>query len=258
MIDATRVSDGKKVFLKRVPSSSKGVEICRHLSSDELRQDPHNHCVPLLDVLVHPSDTDISFLVTPLLREINDPEFDTLEDMFEFGEQILDVRVFIAYWILHRLTEACRVCFSFMSTTSLTGNVSTCNVSLHVTYISRCSDCASRNIMMDATAMFPRGYHPVYTHLLPDASGFAPIRPRSSVRVTYYFIDFGISSRFAPGDESRLVLGKDCLEKTVPELSDTVPYDPFKTDVYILGALLRKHFLNVRIQYPPPRLVCSP
>lgn len=108
------------------------------------------------------------------------------------------------------------------------------------------SDCAYRNVMMDVTAMYPSGYHPLHWRRLADAATAAPTLPRSSVPITYYLIDFGISTRFSQHEPSKLVLGIDGLENTVPELSKTVPYDPFKTDVYILGALFRQEFLAVR------------
>lgn len=110
----------------------------------------------------------------------------------------------------------------------------------------RRSDCAYRNVMMDVTAMYPNGYHPLHWRRLADAATAAPTLPRSSVPITHYLIDFGISTRFSQDEPSKLVLGIDGLENTVPELSKTVPYDPFKTDVYILGALFHQEFLAVR------------
>lgn len=108
------------------------------------------------------------------------------------------------------------------------------------------SDCVYRNIMMDASTLYPSGFHPIYKGFLLDASGPAPHLPRGSAPVTYYLMDFGISTRFSPDDPSKLVLGTDGVEDTVPELSKTVPYDPFKVDVYIIGALIRQEFLDVR------------
>lgn len=81
---------------------------------------------------------------------------------------------------------------------------------------------------------------------LPDISGFAPVLHRIDVPVKYYFIDFGISTQFAPDQHPRLVLGMEGLDKDVPELSATVPYDPFKTDIFIIGSLLSEQFLQVR------------
>lgn len=60
------------------------------------------------------------------------------------------------------------------------------------------------------------------------------------IPVKYYFIDFGISTRFSPDEHPRLVVGRQGLDDKVPELSDTVPYDPFKTNIFIIGNLLRQ------------------
>ncbi|KAL1937558.1 hypothetical protein VTO73DRAFT_13053 [Trametes versicolor] len=147
-------------------------------------------------------------MVMPYLRNIDQPLFDTVEDILECGEQILDGLLF-----MHEHNVAHR-------------------------------DCAYRNVMMDATAMNPSGYHPLHWRMLPDTVTPAPTLPRSSVPVTYYLIDFGISTRFSPDDPSKLVVGTKGLETTVPELSTTVPYNPFKTDIYILGALFRQEFLD--------------
>ncbi|KAI0676775.1 kinase-like domain-containing protein [Trametes maxima] len=208
MIDATRVSDGKLVYLKKVASTSLELDLARYFSTEELRQDPRNHCVPLLDVIPHPDDPTVSFMVMPFLRYVNRPPFETIEDMFECGEQILEGLAFMhQHGVAHR-------------------------------------DCAYPNVMMDASALYPQGFHPVYQEFSPNIATYAPVLPRSSVPITYYLVDFGISTRFSVDEPVRLVLGKDGIEDTVPELSDDVPYDPFKTDVYIAGALFREIFLN--------------
>ena len=77
-MDATRISDGKLVLMKYVKSESLEAKIATLLSSEELREDPRNHCVPVLDVLTDPQDPTMSFLVMPFLRYIDDPEFDTV------------------------------------------------------------------------------------------------------------------------------------------------------------------------------------
>lgn len=104
--------------------------------------------------------------------------------------------------------------------------------------------------MMDGTAMYPEGFHPMAELTLPDISGPAPVLHRVDVPVKYHFIDFGISTRFAPDQASRLVTGTHGLDDEVPELSNTVPYDPFKTDVFIVGNLFKQHFMQVWARAP--------
>ena len=93
--------------------------------------------------------------------------------------------------------------------------------------------------------MFPRGFHPVKDTLLYDLITPAPIIPRRDVGVKYYFVDYGISSYFPTGSEPHLVLGRDGRDQDVPELSDEVPYDPFKVDIFTIGNVLRHEFCTV-------------
>lgn len=100
---------------------------------------------------------------------------------------------------------------------------------------------------MDATRMFPRGFHPLMTFFLPhDISVPAPMIPRLGVGVKYYFIDYGIASYFPEGTEPQLVVGLAGRDREVPELSDEVPYDPFKVDIFTIGNVLHREFVGVR------------
>lgn len=98
-----------------------------------------------------------------------------------------------------------------------------------------CRDCATANILMDAKALYPKGFHPMSHNRLPDAQDSAPILPRSTAYITYYYVDFGIST-FIPHDSpTRMVTGVFGRDQEVPELSGEIPYDPFKVDVFILA-----------------------
>ena len=101
--------------------------------------------------------------------------------------------------------------------------------------------------MMEAWSLYPRGFHPVVTKHLPDLSGRAPVVARLGAwpPVKYYFVDFGISVKFPSEVESKLALGVIGLDREVPELSDTKPYDPFKVDVFILGHVYQKDIYAV-------------
>ena len=100
--------------------------------------------------------------------------------------------------------------------------------------------------MMDAMAMYPQSFHPIRADYLPhDLRQLAPVLSRDQVPVTYYFVDFGISSWFKADEAERLVLGTSGLDQDVPELSNEVPYDPFKVDIFVLGNLFREHFCSV-------------
>jgi len=92
--------------------------------------------------------------------------------------------------------------------------------------------------MFDATAMYPEGFHPYVHYKKRDEFGIVrDYLNRTDVlsSIRYYFTDFGISTHFADPSQPRLVTGSHCQDKEVPELSDSLPYDPFKTDIFILG-----------------------
>lgn len=105
-------------------------------------------------------------------------------------------------------------------------------------------DCSELNIMMDAESMYPKGFHPVSQVTDATAARAAYPKRRRDAKVRYYFIDFGISTKFEP-DEPKSVLGAMCQDFEVPELSETTPYNPFFTDVFILGNVFRRAFIHV-------------
>ncbi len=110
--------------------------------------------------------------------------------------------------------------------------------------------------MMDGDSLYPKGFHPWRQDM--DASGARPAKHlrRSDVgQVKYYFIDFGHSTQFSDSSESHLVLGIDGQDPGVPELSETVPYDPFPVDIRILGDLFEHSLLLVRQTIPCTRML---
>ncbi len=121
-MDAIRLVDGKQVFIKKVPSTSSKLRIATYLSSPELRKDARNHCVPILEVLTDPEDSSISFLVMPLLRYIDQPEFDTVGCILDFVEQLLEVTLMLDIVCMRLICFQFRVLSSSMSTMLPIGN----------------------------------------------------------------------------------------------------------------------------------------
>jgi hypothetical protein len=109
------------------------------------------------------------------------------------------------------------------------------------------SDCVLHNFLMDPGAMYPEGFHPVQVAYKRDYSGIATYLPRSSVGVKYYFADFGISVHMPGEDGPRFVTGNLGRDRDPPELSNTVAYDPFKLDIFIIGNMLKQEFCDVTI-----------
>jgi len=92
IIDAIHTKDGIEVTLKKVDASlyPYEAEIMSYLSSDPLASDPHNHSVPLYDVVRVPDAENLDLLVMPLLRTFDDPPFDTFGETVEFFRQIFE------------------------------------------------------------------------------------------------------------------------------------------------------------------------
>ena len=107
-----------------------------------------------------------------------------------------------------------------------------------------CRDCAAGNIMVDGSPLYPQGFHPVHIHRSYDFTSTLHPLQRSEHPVKYYFIDFGISSRFQDG-QSPLVLGTQGRDKA-PELSKTIPYNAFQVDIWMLGRVFEQEFMEVR------------
>ncbi|KAJ3474984.1 hypothetical protein NLI96_g12133 [Meripilus lineatus] len=226
IVDAVRTSDGEQVLLKKVKTEGSEIDLALYLSSPELREDPRNHCVPILDDFQDDADETITYIVMPLLREFDNPIFGSVNELLDFGDQIFEgLRFMHDHGVAHRYYHLMSACGAVPS------------------YLLVHRDCATMNIMMDAKSMYPEGFHPLNKWC--DRSGIetAAHYTRSERPPRYYFTDFGISSYFPPDCEP-LVVGSEGRDFQVPELSKTVPYNPFKTDIFIIGNLFKNEFFN--------------
>ncbi|GBE80555.1 hypothetical protein SCP_0302700 [Sparassis crispa] len=169
-----------------------------------------NHSDPIFEVLQDPLDDDIVLLVMPLLRLYDDPRFETVGEAVEFFRQMIEGMAF-----MHRYRVAHR-------------------------------DCSQLNTMMEPT-MYPDLYHPLLDTEKPDLSGSAKCYTRIRRPTKYYYVDFGLSRKYDPKDSPSLelpILGGD---KSVPEFQGegyNKASDPFVTDIYYLGNLMRQGFFE--------------
>ncbi|KAH8111750.1 kinase-like domain-containing protein [Phellopilus nigrolimitatus] len=211
VMDAKRVRDGKIVAVKKLSADSREAQIGLMLSSSERLQDPTNHCVPIFDTFVDEQDNQTMFIVMPLLRAFNDPDFEHVDEAVDFVRQALEGLVY-----MHSRNVAHR-------------------------------DLSDLNIMMDGRPLFdPDGFHPAQQYLTARDLSKAKPRSRSDVeRVRYYFTDFGISTHFEDDNRPRLVVGNVAAEEGIPELSLFIPYDPFRVDVFTLGMVFKRNLLDV-------------
>ncbi len=118
------------------------------------------------------------------------------------------------------------------------------------------SDCTANNIMLDPSGMYPKGFHPIHINRRRDFKGKAKKFTRTQRPTRYYLIDFGLSRQY----NSRNALDEPLRggDKTAPEHRLGRRCNPFHTDIYYLGNLIRELFLNVRtlgIGWLVPRLI---
>ncbi|KZT63088.1 hypothetical protein DAEQUDRAFT_815840 [Daedalea quercina L-15889] len=211
LLDATRISDGEPVILKRILTTEHPyeVEIARFLSSEPLASDSRNHCVRLYDVLDVPNEDNTVILVLPLLRRYDSPPFELVSEALDLFNQLFEGLQFMHHHnVAHR-------------------------------------DCMDQNIMMNPRPLYPELYHPRLIDWTHDLSRPAKHYNRTTHPTKYYFIDFGLSRKYDPANGSPReppILGGD---KSVPEFQQSSePCDPFPTDIYYLGNLIREDFLH--------------
>lgn len=107
--------------------------------------------------------------------------------------------------------------------------------------------------MMDPLPLVSEMYHPRFDDLSYDTKRKVRYSTRTQSPTKYLFIDFGISRQY-PEDcisprEPQIVGG----DKTVPEFQNsTEPCDPFPTDIYYIGNMIRINFLQVSTKYRYP------
>lgn len=101
---------------------------------------------------------------------------------------------------------------------------------------------------MDASSMYPKPFHPVLQYMRRDWKGRARHFSRTQRPPRYYWIDFGHSLHYE--NLPVLQLPKAGGDHSVPEHRGDkyqVPSDPFATDVYYLGNLIRLYFVQVSV-----------
>ncbi|KAJ7289090.1 hypothetical protein C8J57DRAFT_1706014 [Mycena rebaudengoi] len=208
VLDAVRVKDGRKVVIKRMATGSEEHKIIAHLSSGSQLSDPRNRTVPVLDNITHTQDPSISFVVMPFARRFSHPPFSLSRGICQ-------------------------------------GNTAGLQF-MHEQKISH-FDIAVQNMVMDEPPVVPKGSHFARPSTHRGSFGLFSWRKRCSVGpLNYWYIDFGNSDLYPEGTEKARTLGllRNCKE--IQELSNTVPYNPFKVDVCQLGIVI----LEVIKPYP--------
>ena len=231
-------------MLKKLPEDEGPYELQlnRLFSSEPLASNPRNHCAPLLDVIQLPNDPPI--MVHSQLRPYNDPLFHTFGEFVAFLGQICEVCHFFSplfmlpcsivqgiqfmheNHVAHRYVLLSRILFKF--------------VTLFV------RDCTSQNIMLDPSRMYPKSFHPMVIERARDYRGKAKGHTRTWCRPRYFLIDLGLSRQYDPVNGPPVEIPLRGGDKSAPEHRDMeTPCNPFPTDVYYLGNLVREDYMQV-------------
>jgi len=208
-MDATRISDGRPVMLKRLfpKEGLEELQLNKLFSTEPLISDPRNHCAQLLDVIEFPGEPPI--LVHPMLRLHHDPRFQTYGEFVTFYAQICEGVQF-----------------------------------MHENHVAH-SDCTYGNIALDPSDMYPNSFHPIETKRSRDFRRKAKWHSRTWRPPRYLLIDLGLSRLYDPANGPPLDKPLRGGDKSAPEHRDrTVRCNPFHTDVYYLGNLIREEYME--------------
>jgi serine/threonine protein kinase len=118
----------------------------------------------------------------------------------------------------------------------------------HSTNLTYTRDCAYANIMLDPSNMYPESFHPARMSRSRDFYHKAKAYTRTRRPSRYLLIDFGLSRYYDPTNGPPLDKPLRGGDRSAPEHQDGKTLcDPFPTDVYYLGNLVREYFMQVRV-----------
>jgi hypothetical protein len=101
--------------------------------------------------------------------------------------------------------------------------------------------------MLGASEMYPNGFHPIKNNRNRNFKGTAKAFTRTQRPPFYYLIDFGLSRHYTSRDVTDEPLrGGD---KSAPEHRSNRRCNPFQTDIYYIGNLVRREFMEVRTAF---------
>lgn len=92
------MDDGLAVAVKATYAWSEEANIAFLFTDGNAIAEPRNHCVPILDTFID-ENSDLVYIVMPLLRAFNDPPFFAVAEVIDFVDQLIQVRgCCVPYW----------------------------------------------------------------------------------------------------------------------------------------------------------------
>ena len=81
------------VYIKEVKTDSEEFRIAQLLTQEDWVNDPRSHCVPIVKLFEDHKDQRVSYIVMPFLRPIDSPPFESVKEIIDFVDQILEVHL---------------------------------------------------------------------------------------------------------------------------------------------------------------------
>ncbi|KAN0137417.1 hypothetical protein V8E53_004862 [Lactarius tabidus] len=207
MMDAIRRHDGQRVMLKKVLSEEgpHELQISRMFSSEDVVTDPRNHCVPLLKVIELSERSGFQkLMVFPFLRPFDRSRIQTFGGFASFFTQICEGIQF-----MHRLNVAHR-------------------------------NCTAENIAFSRSKAHPNG-HPSdlnNRNFMGAVKACMKLRPPPR----YYLVGFEPSVQYPSRDTVDEPWHRG--DTLAPEHQSEGHSNPFHTDIYYLGNLVSREFVE--------------
>ena len=101
--------------------------------------------------------------------------------------------------------------------------------------------------MFDASRMYPNGFHPVKFNRNRNFKGTAKTYTRTQRPPVYYLFDLSLSRQYTSRDVTDEILRRG--DTSAPEHRLKRCCNPFQTDIYYIGNLVRHEFIEVRSDF---------
>jgi len=88
------MKENRVLCIKMIEKKTNEFEIGRYLVPAGSPRRLTNHCVEILDAFLDPFNPGVSYIVMPLLRRFDNPEFGAIGEVIDFVTQVLEVRPF--------------------------------------------------------------------------------------------------------------------------------------------------------------------
>jgi hypothetical protein len=84
------MESGRVIYIKEIETDCEEHRIAQLLTQEDWISDPRNPCVPIVDIFEDHRDPQVSYIVMPFLRPVESPPFETVKEIIDYVDQILE------------------------------------------------------------------------------------------------------------------------------------------------------------------------